>query len=226
MKNAKNPITRFGYFLKAIFLSRLSISFFVIIATGLLFLECSGFLRSSLKDSLSNKLIANYSLPVNEVVDVVYILGGSQKSLKLKFKTAADLYHKGICKKILFLSQAGITEYNSLLQRNLTNNEWAILNMVNLGIPKKNIKPIDLKEGFFGTYSEAKGISALLKEKKYKSILLISAPYHTRRVKISFNSFLQDQDVSVYVQGSGEKLFLRYFIIEFIKLKVYQYFLV
>lgn len=212
--------------MKSIFLSRLSISFFAVFAAGLLLLGSSGVFRSSLKDYLSNRLIACDTLKPGDFVDIVYILGGSQKSLKLKFKTAADFYHKGVCKKILFLSQAGVTEYSSLLQRNLTNNEWASLNLVNLGIPKKNIKPIDLKEGFFGTYSEAKGISTLLKEKKYKSILLISAPYHTQRVKNSFNSFLQDQDVSVYVQGSGEKLFLRHFIVEFIKLKVYQYLLV
>ncbi len=219
-------MTRFGYFLKSVFLSRLSIAVFAVSAAGLLLLGSSGLFRSNLKDYLSNRLIACDTLKPGDLVDIVYILGGSQKSLKFKFKTAADLYHQGICKKIWLLSRSGVTEYSPLLQRNLTNDEWALLNMVNLGIPAKNIEPIELKEGFFGTYSEAKGITALLKEKKYKNILLISAPYHTRRVKISFNNFLQDQDVSVYVQASSEKLFLRHFIVEFIKLKIYQYLLV
>ncbi len=77
-----------------------------------------------------------------------------------------------------------------------------------------------------GTFSEAKGISSLIKGRGYKDILLISTLEHTHRAKISFDNFLKDQDISIYTQGSGEKLFLRYIIVEFIKLKIYQYLLV
>ena len=77
-----------------------------------------------------------------------------------------------------------------------------------------------------GTFSEAKAISSLLKSRGYKDIVLISSDSHTKRIKISFNNFLKDQDIKTYTQGSGQRVLLRHAIFEFIKLKVYQYFLI
>jgi uncharacterized SAM-binding protein YcdF (DUF218 family) len=83
-----------------------------------------------------------------------------------------------------------------------------------------------MEDGFFGTFTEAKEISSLLKSKGLEEIVLISSDDHTKRIKISFNHFLKDQDISIYVQGSGEKILLRCAILEYIKLKVYRYFIV
>jgi len=69
-------------------------------------------------------------------------------------------------------------------------------------------------------------IPSMLKSSKYKDIVLISSDYHTKRIKISFDHFLKDQDIKKYTYGSGEKILLRHAIVEFIKLKVYQYFLI
>ena len=162
----------------------------------------------------------------NTVVDAIYVLGGSQNSLDFKFRTAVKTYSKGICKRILILSRPGKTEYSSQLRRNLTNDEWAIHKLEKFGIPKKHVDPISLEEGFFGTFSEAKGISTLIRKRGYKSVLLISSPYHTHRVKISFKNFLKNHETIFYVQGSGERVSLKALTVEFIKLKIYQYLLV
>lgn len=183
-------------------------------------------LRASLEDLIREELIHEDSKICTNVVDAIYVLGGFQSSLEFKFKTAATLYHDGICKRILILSRPGKTEYSSLLGRNLTNDEWAILKLEKLGIPTKNVEAICIKKGFFGTLTETKGISELVNKRGYKSIILISSPYHTHRVKISFEEFLKDHNVTSYVQGSGRKACLKELIVEFIKLKVYQYLLV
>ena len=128
-------------------------------------------------------------------------------------------------KKILILSRTGKTEYSVSLGRNLTNDEWSILKLKEFGVPKERIETIRINEGFFGTISGAKGISSLIKNRGYKSLLLISSPDHTHRVKISFNKHLKGR-AAFYVQGSEEKQFLRDLIVEFFKLKVYQYLLV
>jgi hypothetical protein len=167
-----------------------------------------------------------------------YVLGGSQTNLEHKYKTASELYHKGICKRIWILSRPGITEYSVSLGRNLTNNEWSILKLKEFGVPTECIEPIEVKEGFFGTFTEAKGISSLIKIRGYKSLLLISSPEHLYRAEISFDNFLKDQNISIYacpvksgfyltgVKGSGGRVLLRNLLVEFIKLKVYQYLLV
>ncbi|MCD6565659.1 MAG: hypothetical protein J7K53_06915, partial [Bacteroidales bacterium] len=142
------------------------------------------------------------------------------------YKTASELYHKGICKRIWILSRPGITEYSISLGRNLANNEWSILKLKEFGVPEEDVEALKIKEGFFGTFSEAKGISSLIKKQGYKSLLLVSSPEHLYRAEISFDNFLKDQNISIYVQGSEERVLLRQLIVEFIKLKVYQYLLV
>ncbi|MBC2696078.1 MAG: DUF218 domain-containing protein [Desulfobacteraceae bacterium] len=159
-------------------------------------------------------------------VDAIYVLSGSQRSLELNYKTASELFHKRICKKIWILSRPGKTEYSKSLRRNLTNDEWSLLKLKEFGVPAEYVEAIKIKEGFFGTFSEAKGISSLIKNRGYKSLILVSSPYHTHRLKISFGNFLKNQNTSLLIEESDAKAFLRELIVEFFKLKVYQYLLV
>ena len=182
--------------------------------------------RANLRDRIRKELIREDSKRFTNVVDAIYVLGGSQNSLEFKFKRSAELYHDGICERILILSRPGITEYSPDLQRNLTNDEWSILQLERFGVPKQIIELISMKEGFFGTLTEAKGISMLIKKRGYKSVILISSASHTHRVKISFKNFLQHNNIKVYAQGSDEKGSLGQLLIELIKLKIYEYFLV
>jgi len=146
--------------------------------------------------------------------------------VEFKYRTAADLFHQGTSRRIWILSRPGKTEFSRSLGRNLTNDEWSVLKLKEFGVPPENVEPIKLKEGFFGTFTEAEGISSLLKNNGYKNILLISSDDHTKRIKICFNNFLKEQAASVYIQASGERILLRHAIVEFIKLKIYQYLLV
>jgi len=188
--------------------------------------EYSSAFRTDLKHLILDELIYINPLPSGSEVDAIYVLGGSQTSLGHRYKTASELYHKGICKRIWILSRPGITEYSISLGRNLANNEWSILKLKEFGIPEEDVEALKIKEGFFGTFSEAKGISSLIKKQGYKSLLLVSSPEHLYRAEISFDNFLKDQNISIYVQGSEERVLLRQLIVEFIKLKVYQYLLV
>ena len=206
------------------------ISFSALLAFTLSFIwlnsNSASHFRADLRHLLSDELIRINPPAPETKVDVLYVLGGSQRSLEHRYKTAADLYHKGICKRILILSRTGKTEYSVSLGRNLTNDEWSILKLKEFGVPKEHIEPIKIKEGFFGTFAEAKGISSLIKSRGYKDIVLISSPDHAHRVKISFDNFLKNQNTSLLIQGSDAKAFLRDLIVEFFKLKVYQYLLV
>jgi uncharacterized SAM-binding protein YcdF (DUF218 family) len=188
--------------------------------------ESSSAFRANLKDFIREELIREDEKIYTNVVDAIYVLGGAQCSLGFKFRTAAELYQKGISKKIMFLSRPEITEYSSLLGRNLTNDEWAIWKLEELGIPKNNVEPVSVSKGFFGTLTEAKCLSKLCISRGYKTILLISSPYHTHRVRISFEKFLKDRGIGIYAVGSHERVSLTELSIELFKLKIYEYFLV
>ena len=223
--NPTNPsnsrfIKRTVFFLLLFILAVFTISFLWLKS------ESSSTFKAKIEDSIRKELISMDQIPSQTKVDAIYVLGGSQKSLALKFNTAARLYHDGICNKILILDRPGITEHSRKLGRNLTNNEWAIKKLQQFGIPRENIEPISMESGFFGTLTEAKHISQLVDKRDYKNLILITAPYHTKRTKMCFENFLKGNDIAINVQGSTENAPLKYLIIEFIKLKIYKHFLI
>ena len=133
----------------------------------------NGSLRQKLTDLLQICVVADSYKGSNCTPDdcrrslqsVVYILGGTQDSLVLKFRTAIGLCGSGTAKKIMLLSTPAITEYDEILGRNLTNDEWALKELSGLGIACSHIEFIRAEDGFFGTLSEAKAVrKAVLSE--------------------------------------------------------------
>lgn len=183
-------------------------------------------IKPAIKHWLEGKLVVVNSLPSSATVDASYVLGGSPRSLEYKFKTVADCYCKGICKTILILSRPGITEYSPSLGRNLTNNEWSILKLKIAGVSEKDIELVDMEPGFFGTLTEAKHIARLAERRGYESLMLVTAPYHTKRVKVSFAGMLRNKGITVLVRGSAEQHSLSMLLVEFVKLTIYRYFLI
>ena len=177
---------------------------------------------AEIKPLIEGNLTDTDPIPLKTKADAIYILGGSPGSLESRFKTAAGLYHKRMCDTILILSRPGITQYSHRLKRNLTNDEWSLLKLKQLGVPKEAVETITIKEGFFGTLREAKAISSLIKERGYESTILISSPCHTRRVTISFEKFLTDETIRFFVQASDGRPSTMELISEFLKLKLYE----
>lgn len=184
--------------------------------------------HKELKTALIERLVRIEHVPdisyksISNSNNVIYVLGGSQDRLKNKFKTAADLYRRGLSEKILFLGKPGITQYDALLDRNLTNNEWAMKRLVALGVKKEDVEPVSLKKGFFGTFTEAKGISDIVFKRGYKRLILVTSPYHTMRVWVSFSKFSRDSDINLYVYMSNEPVALPDLLLEYFKLLIYN----
>jgi len=78
-------------------------------------------------EHLQNYLSSTDELPPDKTFDAGYILGGNQDSLKEKYIFAAAVFASGQCKKILILSRPGTTYFSRALGRNLTNDEWSLM---------------------------------------------------------------------------------------------------
>lgn len=197
----------------------------------LLFVSCFAFQQAQISSAIHKNLLdfltSVNDLPVQKTFDAIYVLGGGQESLRAKFKILSALYSQGRCKEIIVLSRPGSTEYNSSLKRNMTNDEWSLMILDNFGIPEKDIQMLQIKSGFFGTYSEAKFVSEMAKKKSWKSLLLITSPHHTKRVKKSFTKLVEEKmlDLEILITASSEKNGLFELFWEFFKLKFYQLFL-
>ena len=182
-------------------------------------------LGSDIKKSILEELVHLYPLPPGQVADAAYVLGGTQESLEYKFLTVSELYTNGAIDRVWLLSRPGITENNPDTGRNLTNDEWSILELRKLGVPTDKIEIIKIDHGFFGTLSEAKHISELVRNRKIRTLLLITQPYHSQRVYTSFKKFLPQENLNFYIQSSTESQRLIQMAIELFKLKVYAHLL-
>lgn len=154
---------------------------------------------------------------------MMYVLGGAQRSLEPRFRTAAMLFHQGIARKIFLLDAPGITEYSSELGRNLTHNEWSLRQLEQLGLQPADVEFVPIDMGYFGTLAEARGVSNLVLRGHYKHLVLVTSSYHTQRVWITFLHFLPRQGVKVSICGSVERERTGNLLLEYVKLIVYQY---
>jgi len=202
----------------AVFVSATAISLLWLNSGG-----AAGF-RWEMKEIILKELADGAPPPPGEVVDVIYVLGGGQRSLEYKFNTAAELYKNQVADKIWILSRSGTTEFSPELGRNYTNDEWAIDRLQKFGVPEEKIEAIKIEEGFFGTLSEAKGISKALQERGCTSLLLVCQKYHMQRVYLSFKRHLPPEHVGFYIQNSSDDQRFYETIIELIKLKFYKHF--
>ncbi len=207
----------------------IAFAFLIAILPLSLFLNIEGFPgHKGLKALLMNRLVKAAPLPDNfhdlypQSESVIYVLGGNENALRYRFKTAVSLYHQGAAKKIFILSKPGITGYDRSLKRNLTNNEWAIKELFNLGVKKEDIEPVSIKEGFFGTLSEAKDIPKIASQSSYSSLVLVSSSYHTMRVWVSFSKFSEDKEINLFVYGAENRATLISLLFEYGKLIIYK----
>ena len=155
-----------------------------------------------------------------------YILGGTQDSLSYKWKTVGRLYSEGTVRNILVFHRPGITEYSPALGRNLTNDEWAAGKLKEEGVPVENVEFIPVPPATFDTFAEARVISALVRSRKVKRLVLVSSTHHTKRVWLSYSHFNDDNAFDSYTYGSEERPGILELLMENMKLGIYRYFVI
>jgi len=184
--------------------------------------------RDELKNALRGELIRIRAVPAGRIdsfiqrKNVIYVLGGSGNSLERRFEVAADLYRQGLSHEVLVMSRPGITSYDPIVGRNLTNDEWSINKLVELGVTKSDIRFTNIEQGVFGTLRESKQIADLVVAGGYRSLILVSSSYHTRRVWLCFEKWVRGRNVELYVYRSNEPDRLIVLLLEYAKLFFYR----
>ena len=185
-------------------------------------------MHKRLSYSLSMKLVmvkpmpAGFSKPELKTTTLIYVLGGNQDSLIFRFRKASSLYHQGLSKKILILSRPGITEFNPELGRNLTNDEWSIRELEKLNVRKEDIEPASVKKRIFGTLSEARDLSDIVRKKGCHRLILVTSNYHTRRVFTTFLNYAANNHFEIFIYGSNDTSGLAELFLEYFKFLIYN----
>lgn len=196
---------------------------FLLVIAGLIGLGSLTPLSDELARHLKGMTTAEDVITAGSAFDMVYILGGSQASLQEKYARLASLYRQIDCGRILILDRPGVTEYSGEAGRNLTNNEWSFMQLERFGIKRQDVDLLSIHEGYFGTLSEARAVTALMKERGYRTALLITAPHHTARVKRSFDRMISRNGRVCSVTGSAEKTPIGELLMENLKLITYTF---
>ena len=109
-------------------------------------------------------------------VDVIICLNGSER-----IKKAAELYHQGLAPKVILT--AGKDKRD----------------LIQLGIPEKNIT---LAEWPTTTYQEALAVASMERFYQIRSAIVVSDPYHLKRVRWTFEHVFRDSQVKLVFVSS------------------------
>ena len=156
----------------------------------------------------------------------IYVLGGSRESLERKFVVAARLYRDRIGEKILLLREPDIMDYSPALKRNQSYDEWVTEELIKLGVRTQDIDPRSIRSEFFGTLSEARNIPGIVAGQGYSRLALVTSSYHARRAGESFSRYAKRHNLELCIVSSDEDMSLLDCIQEFVKLIIYEMFLV
>jgi hypothetical protein len=171
---------------------------------------------------LQQYLIVPEALPTEKAA-VLYILGASTRNTYHHIMKASSLYYQKKFDRILIINSNEKLRYEPSLHRNLKRNEWVIKTFAYRNVPDTIIEFMPYKEGIFGTLSESRAAAHYLKNRNYKSVILLTSPCHTRRVYESFRASLEEVGIHLYITGSEDPFSFTEMLIEVVKIQVYRF---
>jgi uncharacterized SAM-binding protein YcdF (DUF218 family) len=211
-----------------------SISIFLLVSSlialcSFLYYAQSPYFHAGLRQWLENQLNKCVPCPPSSSPTpdqhrlLIYVLGGTEERIQFRFLVAARLYQLFGPAEVSSLSVPGITHYDQVKRRNLTNDEWRLDTLASLGIRKDHVELVPVQQGFFGTLSEAKGVSRWAASKGYDRVILVTSSYHTMRVWITFSSFFVPRNVELCLYSSPDNASIPDLSWEYFKLITYRY---
>ncbi|MBC7899725.1 MAG: YdcF family protein [Saprospiraceae bacterium] len=131
-----------------------------------------------------------------ETADAIVVLSGSAAYME-RTREAADIFKTGIAPKILLTNDGRQGGWNSEEQRNPYFAERAYQELIEHGVPGEAIE-ILWKAGE-GTNDEADLIAETAAERGFKSVLLVTSAYHSRRALWTFERAMDRKHLQVNV---------------------------
>ncbi len=125
-----------------------------------------------------------------EPADVIVVLSGGTES---RMTEALDLYNEDYSEIIVLTETGEQTEGLDYL-----NSFDMRIQLLNNGVPGGNILITNLTVNT--TLDEAVAVRDLMLNRNYKSAIVVTDPYHTRRTAILFNQMFADEDIKIMVK--------------------------
>lgn len=140
---------------------------------------------------LASRLIVEK--PLNRA-DVILVLSGSTV-FKERVTKASVEYQKGISEKVLLTDDGGHAGWSPKEQKNPKFVELARRELIIRGVAGEDIEILESE--VTGTIYEAQVLAKALRKNNWRSVLIVTSPYHTRRSLDTFTEVIGDKSVRV-----------------------------
>ena len=130
--------------------------------------------------------------------DAIVVLSGSACLLE-RTKVAGDLYSSKVASRIVLTNDNLQGSWSSAEQRNPFFYERARDSLVLIGVPQQRIEVI--YQPVTSTYDEAKTVRDYAQSQGFKSILVVTSGYHSRRALWTLQRVFKDSKVQVGMQA-------------------------
>ena len=135
--------------------------------------------------------------------DAILVLSGSTV-YKERTRKAAELYKKEVASKILLTDDGGYAGWSQLEQRNPPFVYLAKQELISNGVRKEHIEILEPQ--VTGTIWEARNLKKKVEAENWRTVLLVTSSYHTRRTLNTFTEIVGKQvDFGVSPSGSSEQ---------------------
>lgn len=136
-----------------------------------------------------------------EQADAILILAGSSVYAERTNK-AVELFKQGIAPKIVLTDDGEKTGWSRREKRNIPYVEMAQRNLIAQGISAESI--VVFKPNGSGTIYEAQIVREKIKENNWKSILIVTSAYHTRRALDTFEKISAEDNVQIGIVAAPD----------------------
>jgi uncharacterized SAM-binding protein YcdF (DUF218 family) len=132
--------------------------------------------------------------------DLIIVLNGRDTERSL---ASVDLYKQGYASLIIMAGlakQPGTDEFWKRVGNNFNEKIFFQKAVEAMGVPASSFRFIG--HGVTSTYDEAMATREFLKKNGYKSILLVTSKWHSKRAYLTFKSALKNDGIKIVIQPS------------------------
>lgn len=145
---------------------------------------------------LAERLIVEKML---EKADAIVVLGGSSVFIE-RTQKAAQLFKQGIAPKIVLTNDGTNAGWSKKEWRNPPYVELAKQSLIGQGVPSEAIEI--LPEQVNGTFDEAELLQKKTVENGWKSVLIVTSAYHTRRALWTFEKVFAETETEIGIASA------------------------
>lgn len=128
--------------------------------------------------------------------DAIVILGGESESYS-RTRQAVELFNQGYAPRVVF-SGGTMRDFGLAC----SSAQFSLEAAQELGLPKSSVVISDEAQS---TYDEAVNLARLARERGWRSLIVVTDPFHTRRAGRTFRTLMPG--VSIYIRAAPDPRF-------------------